>query len=206
MLLEFRGLRAYARAGLRPRRDREPTIDLLPVSISVASRTAASRRLRSRSLIVRTASDLDRPRAVVYVLTNSGGGHAVSARRGQIILSHSVVGRVSSNLISSWILRPGERLPSERELERWVFGRSHSHPARGGGRLQDRGPSGDARWAGIYVAGAPLGFFTGALWQACIASHEEGGVRLYLLSPRASRRSRAERGGGATGRDTRAAR
>jgi len=85
-------------------------------------------------------------------------------------LSHSVVRQIEQ-LILRGILRPGERLPSERELSE-RFGVSRPSLREAVAELQDRGLLATRAGAGIYVADVLGSAFSPALIQL-IASHEE---------------------------------
>jgi GntR family transcriptional repressor for pyruvate dehydrogenase complex len=85
-------------------------------------------------------------------------------------LSHSVVRQIEQ-LILRGILRPGERLPSERELSE-RFGVSRPSLREAVAELQERGLLATRAGAGIYVADVLGSAFSPALIQL-IASHEE---------------------------------
>ena len=85
-------------------------------------------------------------------------------------LSHSVVRQIEK-LVLRGILRPGERLPSERELSE-RFGVSRPSLREAVAELQDRGLLATRAGAGIYVADVLGSAFSPALIQL-ISSHEE---------------------------------
>lgn len=85
-------------------------------------------------------------------------------------LSHSVVRQIEQ-LILRGILRPGERLPSERELSERL-GVSRPSLREAVAELQDRGLLATRAGAGIYVADVLGSAFSPALVRL-IASHDE---------------------------------